>query len=399
MGAKAFSGAEEFLAHKTEFGGGSYLGNWRDDKELDVVLHPKSQILAVWRHQWYRVYEKDGKQVLGFPRFNSMESEEVNLKQHKRNNDGSRKFPPKVCPFALLLEWVREQIDEGRIKWTDKIFEFETSSDIRTIHAGGFTGLFASDDLTDEELKELAKNGIDVQSRGRNDTMQKSLAQLTYVFVILRYDSPEDGLYIAEEKRGLGKAMKRVIGDEIAKYKKTATPDKGDPWKNVYAFRWQYDKDGGWDAYSALACHDDVLPITEEIREALEAELPDLSQFTEYSNVPLLRASFEEHWCHEIVPPWGELFEEAEKLVAGTDAGRLPESFDHGANASSDGDAPAAQGQAEEPIGCDFCQTEMRPDQAKCTGCGAVYDVKTGSVVEKPTDKAVAKAKKKNEGK
>lgn len=405
MPAKEMSGAEEFLAHKEWSGGGNFLKSWRDDGELAVVMHPKSSILALWNHTWFRFYEdkdKEGKphQKIGLMRFNSMEEHDLLSKQKKREEDGSRRYPPVICPFSLLLEWVREQIDEERINWTDVIFTFEGGADFREIHAGGFTGLFGNDNLSDEELVELKKAKIDVDEAFK----ENCVARLEYIFAIVKYEEPEDGVMTAVERRGLGKEMKKAIKAEIAKYAKTKTPEKGDPWNTPFVFEWKYDPDGGWDSYSVVVHREDSLPITQPILDALKGDVPDMRQFTEYSNVPLLRASFEEHWSHEVVPPWDEIFKAAEERVKGTDAGKLPTDFAHGASAEADDDSDDAKADdstasaEEEPIGCDFCHTPMGAKDVKCSGCGAEYDPANNfACSKKPTDKDVAKAKKKLE--
>ncbi len=414
MAGQVLQGAEGFLGHSDSVSGAGYLKKWKDDGEVDVVLHPQAPIVAAWFHQWHQIIEVTDKKTGAkkeriIPlRFNSMEAEKTLLKQYFREDDGSRSYPPQICPFSLVLEWVREAVEDRRISWVDPVFVFETKTEKLVIHAGGFTGLFQKNDLDDDLLEELKEAEI----KRKEAYKENSVCSLKYVFGVIQYDAPEEGCVIAEEPKALGQKMKRAIRDEIDKWRKI-DPVKGDPFKTPYVFRWKYDQEEPFDrAYSVVPQPHETMPITPEIQSALDDEPADLSAYTEPSNVALLKSSFMRHWVHEVVPPWDELFARALEKVKGSGKEELPEEFNYGANEKGskaeskkrepkpekkaestpkpekkEEKAPALPPESDEVFGCDRCQQPMKATEFTCKGCGAEYDPKTGLILpEKPKE-------------
>lgn len=409
MAGQIFQGVENFLGHSTSAGSAGFLKNWKDDGQINIVLHPRGKIAIIWAHRWFRIAkEKDTEKTRLFPmRFNSMEKEAILKRQHFRNDDGTREFPPEVCPFSLLLEWVREQIEEDRINWIDEIFRIESDKEDVDIRAGGFTGLFQSKKLTDDQLAELKKAKIKVGEAFK----ENGGAKANYVFCVVQYNEPDDGCLIAMEGKALGLKMQKAIHDEQTKWKSSKTPEKGNPFVNPFVFQWKYDDDKNFDdAYDVVAIPTDSMPITAELQLVFDDEPPDLKPIVDPSNVAILRASFEEHWCHEVVPPWDEIFTAAEERVKGTPAAELPEDFKYGGNADSkrntdapdrsrvdtSGKAPTMVGGVKtkiaqekevaaqaEPIACDVCHKEMAETEFTCPHCGAKYDPQTGMLLPK----------------
>lgn len=407
MAGQIFQGVDNFLGHSTSAGSAGYLKNWKDDGQLNVVLHPRGQIAILWAHRWYRVAkEKDSDKTRLFPmRFNSMEKEAILKRQHFRNDDGTREFPPEVCPFSLLLEWVREQIEDDKINWLDPIFQIQSDKEDVDIMAGGFTGLFQSRKLTDDQKAELKKAKVRVDEAYK----ENGGAKANYVFCVVQYDEPGDGCLIAMEGKALGQKMQKAIRDEQAKWKGSKTPEKGNPFTNPFVFQWSYDEKGSFDdAYDVVAIPNESMPITDEIQAVFDEEPPDLKQIVDPSNVALLRASFEENWVHEVVPPWNDIFGAAEERVKGTPAAELPEDFKFGANADpkrdtktpdrsrvdTSGKAPTVVGMktqvqqqneavADDDIACDICHKVMKETEFTCPHCGAAYDPQTGMLLPK----------------
>lgn len=393
MAGQVFQGAESFLGHSTGSSGGSFLEKWKDDGEVEIVLHPRAPIGAVWNHRWFRVGEdKDKKPKIMMTRFNSMEDSVILRDQHFRYEDGTRKKPPKLCPFSLTLEWVREAIENGDIDWCDEIFRFESKSEDQEILAGGFVGLFKRDGLTDEQLDELKKAKVVLKMAFK----QKSLASLDYIFAVVKLDSPDDGCVIARENKTLGKKMQKAIRDETRKWEATQ-PGKGDPFKTPYAFRWSFFEDESFEnMYDVVALPTEATPIPDAVLAVLEEDPPDIQEQLEASNVALLRASFEKHWVHRVVPPWDDLFEKAEKFVKGTKAAEAPTDFNHGANVKTEkAPAPVVKPRASEPKApepkveefeyeCDKCQAGMHADMRECPKCHAKYDDEGNSLPDPP---------------
>lgn len=412
MAGKVFQGAEGFLGHSGSTSSGGYLDNWKEAGEVDVVLHPRGSIAALWIHRWHRIGEdKEKKPKLMPMRFNSMEDEKLLKKQHFRNGDGTREYPPVICPFSLTLEWVREQIEDGHIDWTDEIFKFETPKDDAIIHAGGFVGLFQDRKLTDDQLAELKKAKIVKSEAYKED----SRAGLRYLFQVVKYEAPDEGCVTALEGKALGQKMQKAIRDEKTKWPKE--PDRGDPFVNPYVFRWKFDDEQDFEKkYDVIAMPNESLPITDEIQEVLDDDPPSIELLIEPSNVMLLKQSFQDHWCHEVEPPWDELFAKAEEAVKGTKAGEQPGiAYDEGANVDKKkAEAKASKGRTEtvskkadpkpkpppaeeeEEVGCDLCQHPMKITEFTCSNCKAEYDPKTGKLIEKKPEPPKEEAPKRS---
>jgi len=389
---------DEWLTHSGSSGGAGYLKNWKKDGQVDIWLHPATGMAALWAHGFARVVrmkdEKTNDYVLKVRRirFNSYERESVLRKQRFRNNDGTREYPPEVCPFSLTLEWVREQIADRKIGWCDPIFRFEAGGDDdQVIHAGGFTGIFGKKDMTEAEKRELRRAGI----RRDEAFMENSTARLQYVFRVVQNDEPGDGCVIAIESQTLGDKMKKLINDR----REDLGKDEGDPRKHPVCFRWRYDESEEFsNKYDAKVITS--IKLSDEIKRVFDAEPPAIDELIGPSNVAVLRQLFETHWCHETVdPPWAELFEPITKFLKKENPSLLdlPESFDHGANASDndedddeddegEDDEDDDEGEDDEEVECDSCKKPMAADALTCPHCGAEYeyDANNGTYKLKP---------------
>ncbi len=390
---------EEFLEYSgSESGGGSVL-KWKEDKEVDVLLHPKAPYYGVWSHSWYALVqdrETNADKII-FTRFNSYEDDSV-LKRARFRGDGKkeddahrypwhsepvnyygiRENPPVVCPFSLLVEWVREHIDgsvpaDQQISWLDKIFDVDTASGdehSQVIHAGGFTGMFGAKDLTKDELVALKKAGV-----RRDEAFKESGgARLQYVFCVVPYAKPSEGAVVCIEAEALGKKFKQHIKD--------LRDDKRDPREQPVVFRWKFDEDKDFsNKYSVAVRIND--PITVEHREALAADYPKdkLDRIVTDSNLVLLRRSFEQFWCHKVKPPWDAIFAPAMERYKGKPCALAPEDQEGSdADDSSAGGDEAAAGSdaaapADEDVQCDnpVCGKAMKLSDPACPHCGAVY--------------------------
>lgn len=406
MSAKAMS-MEEFLEHTgSDYGGGSVM-QWREEGHVDVLLHPSAPFYSVWSHGWFSIYKdrETGKDKIGFTRFNSYEDEKAVLKKQRfRGGDnefevqypwnldpiayyGSRKFQPRICPFSLLLEWVREQIDHTQaISWTDRIFDIDTKEGDENsvvLHAGGFTGLFSSRDLTDEEKVILKKAGIH-----RNESFkEEGKARMQYVMCVVPYAKPGDGPIVAIEAEALGKKFKKHITD--------LRDDKRDPRTQPVVFRWKYDEDKEFsDKYDVAVRVND--PISDECKAALATEYPadKLERIIADSNLVALRNSFEMWWCHKVIPPWDLIFKPSMEFYKGK-ANALPP-VERGAeepNSDDEDDSDEGEGEkveggatggasvpasTEDPddglVECSHCHKGMGETEMVCPHCGATYD-------------------------
>jgi len=407
---------DDFLGHSGASEGSGragFLSGWKDKGRADVWLHPKGKPIPLWSHNWWYIGKdrETGNAVIRYSRFNSLERETVIRKRFFRDSEGNREVPPELCPFSKLLEWVECAIRDESIDWTDEIFRFEVPGDSVVLNAGGFTGQFGKKNLSDAEKREIKRAGISLQDSWK----QNCNPRLQYLFRVVDNAAPEKGTQVALETQSLGDSVKKVIADRMDDYPDGATAAqieearrKGNPFVTPYAIRFLFDdsKDfaAKYDARPLLS-----LEMNEEVRAALEADPPSIDHIAGPSNIAQLRLSFEEHWVHPVLPPWDEIFEDAERELAGTPAAQLPGDFPFGANGGSkdeeeDEEAAEAESKAdkdepeedgEDLFECDECGGLMKADEFTCPKCGTEYD-EDGNIVKKaPKKKAAKKTTKK----
>lgn len=354
-------GIDDWLDHGQGGGGGAFLsGDWQDDGSIRIWLHPAAPIRVLYRHPW-KECARNGKKVR-MTRFTSMEREFILQKQNFRNDDGSREHPPEICPFSLLLEWVYDRIQDGKIGWTSEIFQFRPSDgDAEVIHAGGFCGLFQDKKLTDAQKDAIRKLGIRSDETYKEDCR----ASEQTVFIVVRNDDPDAGPLIAPVGRGLAQAFKDAVKNRRKQFSKN--PELADPIRHPTCFEWSVDKSGPFKRFVIVATDDD---LTDKIKAQFAAPLPDTERLFAPSNVALLRKQFEEAWIHKVVPPWDLLFAKAMAAVKGTPAAELDSAFDYGANAPDSGaadDVISSGGSGSKTI---TTVAAVEPEVSKCDNCG-----------------------------
>jgi hypothetical protein len=381
-----------FLGHKGSMGGGgAFLKNWKEDGDIVIWLHPKAGIVPLWHHTWYTVgRDKDNKTVMRSIRFNSLEKESILKRRNRRDDDGNREFPPEICPFSKFTEWLYQQVRHGHINWVDEVFLFDEPKDPLVLHAGGILGMFkkGDDELTKEEIRELRQAHIQ-----RTDAWKESCEpRLQYVFRIVRNDDPDAGCLIALEAQALGDSIKTVISDRIDdfthKHGEVEGKRLGNPFVTPYAIKWAYDEKQSFSKrYAARAMTQ--CELTPEIQAVFDRDPADIKELTRPSNILQLRQSMEAHWAlKDVVPPWDEIFGEAEEELAGTAAVDDDETaFPFGANETqAKGGQPGKVAAAQEPeddgmVECNVCDGLMPDTVFECPQCGTVYDPKTNNIL------------------
>lgn len=414
---------EEFARHEGSSSGSSSILKWKENGQVDLLLHTEAPIYSLWSHSWYALGKdkETDEERLFFVRFNSYEDERRSLRNMRYRLDGKkpehahqypwhtepvryhgvREFPPEVCPFAFLLEWVREQIETGKIGWTDKIFDIDVEGgdeNATVIHAGGFCNLFRGD-MTKEEKVQLKKAGVRL-----DEAYQESgFPRLQYVFVVVPYDKPEGGPVIAIESETIGKKMQKHINDR----RDDLGADEGDPRKNPVVFRWEYDESKSFSAKYDVKVRTKT-ELTDEHRAAIQGEYPRdrLDRLTEDSNLVQLRQGFERWWCHKVVPPWDAIFSVAMERYKGQPVTQDPADFDPDQLEGDDeGDEEADTGglpsQADAPdaedddeVECDHCHQAMPGDATTCPHCGATYDAAGNMTPPPPKEPEKPKTRK-----
>ncbi len=432
MPAKALESMDDFTNHSGSSSGGSGVLSWREEDEgqLDIVLHTKAPIYALWSSSWYYV-DKDretGKDKVFYTRINSMEDDKVLSKQRFRARDdkeaeefkhrypwqtkeqakgfvGIRQHPPVLCPMSLTIEWVREQCEIGDIGIADKIFEFEGDEDSIVIHAGCFCGIVGGKDadFSKEELKALREAKIRPSEAYKEDGKPR----MQYVICAVDYAHPEAGAQVLIEAQSLGDKLKKAVTDR----KEDLGEEDGDPKKTPVVFRLTYDSSKDYSAKYDVKVRTKA-ELTPEVLEAVTGDWPrdKVERIVADSNLVQLRRSFEKHWCHKkVTPPWAAIFAAAEAFAKGTAAMEDPQkkkgkeeskddsdgdgSSDSGSDdESSDDEGSDDEGSAsddasdDELVACEHCEGAMKGTDDTCPHCGATYDADGVMTPPKPKE-------------
>lgn len=420
----------DFLRHGGSFGGSGYLKDWKDEGSIDVWLTPAGGWETRWAHQFNELGKKrDKKQAeydgVRFLRMVCHETEAILKRQRKRNDDGSRQFPPAICPFDKTLEHIRMGVITGRIGLTQKVFKFETDQEFKEITAGGFTGLYGLDndklfrvlgvdDYKKQEavLAEMRKAGIE------RDEVYKEVGwpRMEYLFRVIQIAAPDDGYVIANVAEALGQKVRKSFNDRIVATAKSRKPFN--PNTDPLALRWLYDDSKDFsDKFDVIHLSEEE--VTPEIEDAITSKPPSLNEARQRFSIGKCRELFEKHCLIEM--PWDEIFRAAEeaKLDEKADAAVGKDEPWEGARQAnrSQAQVPAAQAKpaeqtraapppstsdlsmprkdaGPEDLGCECCGKILAETELRCPTCGAEYDPVTGVLTKDPRhEKAEATAK------
>lgn len=397
---------DAFLGHRTSSRGPSTKTiNWkkRDPAEINVWLHTRAPYVALWRHGWQRIVEreKDGekaREVWSSP-FNCWESEETLQYQNVRSDDGRRKVQPKVCPMCRTIETVRNMVIDGKIDWLEPIFAFEGDDPSKRVVLTA-TGMFNGwpKEMSREQKSDMQRAGLRLTETWKQNTM----AKCNYVFTIVDHDDLEAGVQIAVETTALGDAVKRVINDRM----KDVGSTEGNPKKNPYCINWEHNERAKRFDEKYVARIVSRNKLTEEIEELIKSDPPDLTPIIERGNIAQLRSSMESHALIKL--PWDDIFGPAENQIGGGE--RRPSAKDvepmpevKTARRTRPAPEKAEPKQPEYPPGtviipCDACKAPMADYEDTCWKCGAKYELDDEPETKAPP-KAEAKAAPKAEAK
>lgn len=313
---------DEFLGHSTRGQLTPYLENWhkkREPPEVHVVLHTRCKILSVWSHPWPRVVEREKDGVKSTEvwsgRFNSWETEALLTKQYLRDDDGRRKEPPTICPMSLMLERAYELWLSGDLKWDQVLFRFvgDDPTKAKELHVAGMLGLTKKvwSSLSEADIRKALRAGVPPPKEAWKEVMW---AKCGYIFVVVDYDNPDDGLQIAQETTLVGDLMKKKIRDRRLR----EGPEKGHPLINPCVFKWSFHEKAKEfnEKYRVTDIGEGVMPITDKIRALIvDKDPPDVSHLLKRGNIDDLRSSMEEHY---VGPPglfdWDLIFVAAERI-------------------------------------------------------------------------------------
>jgi hypothetical protein len=423
---------DAFLGHSSGGGGGAFLKSWREDGTIDVWLHPQAPPGVRWAHSFWELkkIKKKAKneeteiEELRSYRWICHEREAILRRQRFRDDDigrradersdspirrcggivgnGRREYPPEVCPMCLLIEWLRDQVRDERVSWTQTLFSWKCADgEEEIVSLGGFCGLFgrATNDYTKEQLDQLRRAHVE-----RDESyLEAAGARCDYLLRVVDDGNPGEGCVIAPVADALGRKVQKAIKDRIEMSKGAFKPSE-----TPFCMRWKYDdKKSFEDKY-------DVVPMIEakpsdEVLDALEADPPSITELLALGNVATLRAQMEKHCALQGVP-WDKFFgaaEQAEQAEGAKGPGDEPWDQERRARDQSKAEAPAsvqapaqprpdpvvatvaaAHGTAPaqppatseaEPYECEVCNGP-NSSATRCRHCGSEYDEVTGAL-------------------
>lgn len=390
---------DSWLKHKTTGGNGKFLRNWTKTGSCEFYFHRHSGIEPIWAHQWWKVKTYEDKKThdevtsVWRERYISHDPETQNVKARYRHENGLREHPPKVDPYAFMLEWIAEQIAMKKLSWVQPVFEFKGDDPAKdvVIHAGGMLNMFSGDKYTREQLREMSDARINRSQAWAEDCRVKC----SHVFQVVDCSDVSAGVVIAVEKdTTTGAKLKKEIEKKIKEYK-----DKGNPGVNPYKFVFLYDDtQKNWGLKYAVETRYLEAPSKEILDIISDREnLHDTSHITTPYDLKAFRMEIEEYARIEM--PFDSFFEPAreaaknprtdEKLrnqlrkalgMSENDDARTetkpslrtPEITTSKASAPKS-PAPTSNDSEEEGGPCDFCGEELGADDLDCGACGAGY--------------------------
>lgn len=369
-----FSNIEDFLGHSSNSGrGGKFLKSWTDKGSIRIWLHTRRFPIARWSHnipQLVVFEDKDTRAQMkaywGRPHI-CWEDETFLKSQYRRDDEGELEDGrPKKCSICRLVDVIYRGIASGQVDWTAPVFRFEGSSDPKNdqvLHAGGITGLFNSNKLSDEQKAHLKSKGIRQSEAWR----ENAHAKLQYVFCVVDHDDLKSGVQIAPQAGMVGDKLKSVIADARA----SLGDEDGNPMVNPFCIELTYDEKAPINKrYHARRI--EKHKMTPEIERLIRSEPPDLSQSMLPFNQKSLRAFLERHAVIDL--PWDQIFDVPVFVPAGAeeDPGEEPQGVPEKRPQAAPPPAPSSR-RAVNMVPCEACKKPMPEDATKCEACGATY--------------------------
>lgn len=392
---------DAFLDH-TASGGGSgtaYFRKWKKAGKATVWLHRHAGFVVKWAHGWPRFVELTDRdtgekrvEVWSGSSWNCHEDELVLKRQNFRTPDDERETPPRSCPHCKLIEEVRRLVADGSLQLWDPIFRFEGSQEQFDVvlTAGGIYNAFKTQgngSLSDREVAECRKHGI----RFDDVWKENAKARCGYTFVVVDNARPENGVQIADEREALGQKMQRAIRDEIDRNGGGERGKMlGNPLRTPYPFLWGYDERASFsERYRVVALTAGEPALTDEIRELIESDPPDLARHLAPGNAAVLRADMERSALVKF--DFDAIFKDVETTQDATEPDDDPDNplTDAIRDVKADRVPEVGRGKTEpapapeDVFECDHCGGALKGTDFVCPHCGAKYD-DNGVIVSRP---------------
>jgi len=388
---------DQFLGHSNRGSRQKLMKDWTDTPEhaITIWLHTRAPILALWRHNWKVISVREKDRVTTREVWNERlvcyEDEEVLKNQEWRDkSSGERETAPKLCPVCLMIEHVRRDVREGRMSWTQPIFQFKGDDPKKnvTVLAAGLWNGFGAKELAPEQRKMMAD--VPPQFGGpvyaRDAWKQNLKAKLEYAFTVVDDAAPENGVQVTVQSNLLGQKVQEVISKSI----KELGREDGNPAVKPYAIRWEYDPREDVEfskKYDALRMS--RVQLRPAIAQLIRGEAPSLAKLAERFNLETLRANMERHSLVKL--PFDEFFAPARAAAKpGTrvpDVGTAPDAFAPPTYLTGDDGQPEVVRETKEELfGCDSegCDGVMRATDTQCVKCGRKYVVEQAAPVPPP---------------
>ncbi len=313
---------DEFMSYEgAKGGGGGYLGGWKKngegpkDGQVTVYLHRTKWAAAAWVINWPRLVEFTDKKTdtkemrVWSGRWISHEREIVNKKQHFRDKvTGEREYPPEVCPFSLLVDYLYRMYRTGKLALTQPIFHFEGDrpDETITLTLGGIVGRYGSKDLTPVEERAIKAARIRRDEAYKEDLRPK----LKYLYLVCDEKAPEEGIQKTWEGQGLTNKIKKAIGDEGKKLAKKGKAHLANPAEHPFPLEWTYDDGQDFDdKFDVLALvKDEGEKVLDEIMKVISGEAPDTTHDLAKGDCFALRGEMEAHLVKGVVLDWDAIF-------------------------------------------------------------------------------------------
>lgn len=372
------AGIGKFMQHRTSMGGNfaSFVGDWKKtgDHSIIVWLHRKFEIEPLFLHNIPNLSVREDKETKAITKkiypgnWRCWDEEAIVKTQYNVDANGRREVPPS-CPVCKLIDYVRVEVESGRLVDTTPLFKFDGDETSQVLHAGGLFNHWRDVEVGTKEHERIRNAKISLKEAFKENICAKG----QYLFLVVDHNNPGKGVQKMREGALLGDKLRGAIAD----YMEKVGEEKGDPFKFPYAIKFkhlEHEKEFG-KKYKAIIW--DNVQLTPEIDKLISGPHPSVKQELEYFNAKTMRAYLERH-CLVKTIPWDDIFGDLEirPMPEGQedpDTSFNPDEFENdGFSVETKTEKPA-----EDPnwVKCDACDEPMRINWTECPKCKEEYQI------------------------
>lgn len=357
-------------------GRGGFFNLTKDRTTATIWLHRKHAPERMFMHQFpteVQYTDKDGNSQT------SVISEDVLCSG------------PKSCHICKLVEYVRNEVLEGRLDVRAPVMRIERRGEVLSYPAAIFAGLFD------------AKKHPDIFEAGRkaglspHDSFKYVMtARPKWVTLLVDQDNVDGGLQLARFSSQLGDSILKCVEAAI---QGAADESEGNPFENPYPFKITYNPAAKipTPSYSAIVLSTKKVPLTEQVSDLLVAEAPqNYLRATSPANPQKLAASVERFFT--IPVPMAQIFGstpatqvEREEFVSLRTPAPSPvaqfvvtpttiEPVQQARRVVKPAEAPPpAPVAAVKELPCEVCGKPFDENATQCPHCGTSFELQGGS--------------------